>query len=136
MASFPLDELRTAYEDLLRVSEECAAAGDFNAYAELFTEDCTYVEHVFGEMHGREAVREWIVPLMKEPLNAVMTYTRAIGSSSTRRTAGSFCVREPTCLSSVTGSITRPRTGRGWTTWATGCGLDKKTSTTRRTGRP
>jgi hypothetical protein len=75
MAAFPLEVLRTAYEDLLRVSEECRASGDFNAYADLFTEDCTYVEHVFGEMHGREAVREWIVPLMNEPLFAVMTYS-------------------------------------------------------------
>ena len=28
-----------------------------------------------ARMHGREAVRQWIVPLMKEPPNSLMTYT-------------------------------------------------------------
>jgi SnoaL-like domain len=30
----------------------------------LFTEDVHYVEHVYGEMRGREAVRKWIGELM------------------------------------------------------------------------
>ena len=75
MATSSPAELRAAYEVFSRVSDECAASADYNAFADLFTDDCTYVEHVFGEMHGREAVREWIVPLMKEPLNRLMTYT-------------------------------------------------------------
>ena len=65
MPAFPHDELIAAYEMFARVSDECAAADDYNAFADLFTEDCVYVEHAFGEMHGREAVRNWIVPLMK-----------------------------------------------------------------------
>jgi uncharacterized protein (TIGR02246 family) len=75
VARFPLDELREAFDHFARVSDDCAAARDYNAFADLFTEDCTYVEHVFGEMHGREAVRAWIVPLMKESPNDLMTYT-------------------------------------------------------------
>jgi hypothetical protein len=75
MATFSLDELRTAFEQFARVSDECAVSADFNAFADLFTEDCTYVEHVFGEMHGRESVRRWIVPLMREYPNTLMTYT-------------------------------------------------------------
>ncbi len=65
MATFTLDEIREAYENFKRVSDECGASADYDAFADLFTEDCVYVEHVFGEMHGREAVRQWIVPLMK-----------------------------------------------------------------------
>jgi uncharacterized protein (TIGR02246 family) len=62
---FPLHELKDAYENFKQVSDRSAATADYNAFADLFTEDCIYVEHVFGEMHGREAVRRWIVPLMK-----------------------------------------------------------------------
>ena len=75
MPTFSLDELRGAFEQFARVSDECAISADFNAFADLFTEDCTYVEHVFGEMHGRQAVRQWIVPLMTEYPNSLMTYT-------------------------------------------------------------
>ena len=72
MTSFSLGELRAAFEQFSRVSDACAASGDYNAFADLFTEDCTYIEHVFGEMHGREAVRRWIVPLMKQHPNDQM----------------------------------------------------------------
>ena len=69
------DELRVEYEHFSLVSDGCAASADYNAFADLFTEDCTYIEHVFGEMRGREAVRQWIVPLMKQYPNDQMTYT-------------------------------------------------------------
>jgi uncharacterized protein (TIGR02246 family) len=75
MTTYPIGDLREAYETFSRVSDECAASADYNAFADLFTEDCTYIEHVFGEMHGREAVRQWIVPLMTEYPTNQMTYT-------------------------------------------------------------
>jgi SnoaL-like domain len=75
MTTQPISELREAYDHFSRVSDECAASADYNAFADLFTTDCTYIEHVFGEMLGREAVREWIVPLMKMYPNDQMTYT-------------------------------------------------------------
>lgn len=76
MPRFPPEELREAYEHFRAVSDECAATADYNAFAELFTDDCTYIEHVFGEMHGREAVRSWIVPLMKAyPNDQMARYT-------------------------------------------------------------
>jgi uncharacterized protein (TIGR02246 family) len=75
MAKYPIEELRGAFEHFSRVSDDCAASADYSAFADLFTEDCTYVEHVFGEMHGRETVRQWIVPLMRQHPNDQMTYT-------------------------------------------------------------
>ena len=72
MPKFTPDELLGAYETFKRVSDACAESGDYNAFADLFTEDCVYIEHVFGEMHGSEAVRDWIVPLMRDPINAEM----------------------------------------------------------------
>ena len=64
MAKFPLAEIVDAYETFKVVSDECCVSSDYNAFADLFTEDCVYVEHGFGVMHGRDAVRAWIVPLM------------------------------------------------------------------------
>ena len=76
MPAFPLEEIRHAYEHFVAVSDKCAATADYNAFADLFTEDCTYVEHVFGEMRGREEVRSWIVPLMKTyPNDQMVGYT-------------------------------------------------------------
>jgi hypothetical protein len=75
MTRYPISELREAYVLFSRVSDECAASADYNAFADLFTSDCAYIEHVFGEMLGREAVREWIVPLMQMYPNDQMTYT-------------------------------------------------------------
>ena len=39
---------------------------DWNAWADLFTEDVVYDERVLGTMHGRETIRAWIVPLMEQ----------------------------------------------------------------------
>jgi uncharacterized protein (TIGR02246 family) len=76
MPHFPPDEVREAYENFKVVSDRCASTADYNAFAELFTEDCTYIEHAFGDMHGREEVRAWIVPLMKDyPINQMERYT-------------------------------------------------------------
>ena len=72
MPRYPIAELRQAYEHFKEVSDQCAATADYNAFADLFTDGCTYVEHAFGEMHGREEVRNWIVPLMRDPINAEM----------------------------------------------------------------
>jgi hypothetical protein len=69
---YPIAELRQAYEHFKEVSDQCAATADYNAFADLFTEPCTYIEHAFGEMHSREEVRNWIVPLMRDPINAEM----------------------------------------------------------------
>ncbi len=41
---------------------QSAASGD--AWAGKFTEDVHYVEHAYGEVHGREAVRDWITRVM------------------------------------------------------------------------
>jgi hypothetical protein len=73
---FPFDEIRQAYETFKTVSDRCATSADYNAFADLFTEDCIYVEHVYGEMRGREEVRAWIVPLMQTyPIDQMERYT-------------------------------------------------------------
>jgi hypothetical protein len=44
---------------------EVQQAGDWSAYADLFTEEGVYVEHHFGNLRGREAIRSWLVPVME-----------------------------------------------------------------------
>ena len=51
MGSFSLQELQNQYENFKRISDRCAQTADYNAFADLFTDDCVYIEHVFGEMH-------------------------------------------------------------------------------------
>jgi uncharacterized protein (TIGR02246 family) len=45
---------------------ERAAAGDWSAWADQFTEDALYVEHEYGELRGREAIRAWITHTMTQ----------------------------------------------------------------------
>jgi hypothetical protein len=61
MAAFPHDEIEAAF---IRYWRAGAVGEDWDAWADRFTEDAVYVEHVLGTMHGREAIRAWIKPIM------------------------------------------------------------------------
>lgn len=58
------DEIERAFAHYQAVAAEAGRTGDWNPWADLFTEDATYVEHLFGEMRGREQIREWITKTM------------------------------------------------------------------------
>ena len=62
MAAFDRDELEAAFRTYWRTG---AVGEDWDAWANLFAEDCTYFEHYYGSMQGREAVRAWIKPVME-----------------------------------------------------------------------
>jgi ketosteroid isomerase-like protein len=47
-----------------RYLETGAYNRDWNAWADLFTEDAIYVETQYGTFHGREAIRSWITGVM------------------------------------------------------------------------
>ncbi len=61
MGKYGRDEIEQAFRRYWRTG---AVAEDWDAWADLFTEDCTYVEHWYGSLAGREAVRAWIKPVM------------------------------------------------------------------------
>jgi hypothetical protein len=64
MGRWTRDELEDAFANYRRTALEAGNSGDWNAWAELFTEDATYVEHHYGTMGGREAIRRWICDTM------------------------------------------------------------------------
>jgi hypothetical protein len=64
MPRFSRAELESALATYNAARDRASATGDWNIWAELFTEDAHYVEHAYGEMHGREAIRAWITGVM------------------------------------------------------------------------
>jgi uncharacterized protein (TIGR02246 family) len=66
-------EIERAFEHYQATVREITGSGDWSRFADLFTEDATYVEHLFGEMHGREAIRSWITKTMSRFPGDVMT---------------------------------------------------------------
>jgi len=63
MAPFSRDELEHAFQ---RYWQTGAVGERWDDWADLFTEDAEYVEHVLGNLTGREAIRNWIKPIMEE----------------------------------------------------------------------
>jgi hypothetical protein len=61
MSQWSGDELEHAFRTYWRTG---AVGEDWDAWCDLFTEDVSYVEHMYGSMQGRENVRRWIVPVM------------------------------------------------------------------------
>jgi hypothetical protein len=62
----PVDqnELQNAFDAYVAAVDEIARSGDWARFADLFTEDATYCEHVYGDFTGREEIRPWIVKTM------------------------------------------------------------------------
>ena len=64
MPRFTRQELKQALAVFNAARDRASETGDWNIWAELFTEDAHYIEHAYGEMHGREAIRAWIRDVM------------------------------------------------------------------------
>ena len=64
MAKFSLAELRDALRIYNAARDQACKTGDWNVWADLFTDDAEYIEHAFGTFKGRERIREWITKVM------------------------------------------------------------------------
>ena len=73
MSGYTRDEMERAYAHYRAVAAEAGASGQWDAWADLFTEDAEYIEHLYGTFKGRETIRTWISTTMAEPLNREMT---------------------------------------------------------------
>ena len=75
MTHWAREELEQAFETYQRVAAEAGRTGDWASWADLFTEDAEYVEHLYGTMRGREAIRAWISETMSTyPGNAMPAF--------------------------------------------------------------
>ena len=63
MSRWSRDELEEAFRTYWRTG---AVGEDWDAWADLFTEDADYREHILGPKMGREAIRAWIKPIMAQ----------------------------------------------------------------------
>jgi len=61
MSGFPRSEVEAAWRHFVAVGD----SGDWNAWAELHSEDGIWVEHHLGTIEGREAIRSTIVEVMR-----------------------------------------------------------------------
>jgi ketosteroid isomerase-like protein len=57
-------ELEEAFARYQEAALTAGRTGDWSAWADQFTEDATYIEHHYGTMGGREAIRRWITETM------------------------------------------------------------------------
>jgi ketosteroid isomerase-like protein len=64
MGQWSREEIEAAFQHQQQVVVEIGSSWDWSRYADLFTEDATYVEHAYGNLRGREQIREWIVSTM------------------------------------------------------------------------
>ena len=63
MGKFGRDEIEQAFQHYW---ETGAVHENWEGFANNFTQDVRYIEHVLGTMNGRESVRNWIIPIMEE----------------------------------------------------------------------
>ena len=66
-------ELQRAHDNYVAVAAEAGRSGNWRPWADLFTEDAVYIEHLFGRFEGRERIFEWISKTMAEWPNTEMT---------------------------------------------------------------
>jgi ketosteroid isomerase-like protein len=64
MGQWSREEIEAAFKQHEQVVVEIGNSWDWSRYADEFTEDATYVEHVYGRFEGRENIRDWIVSTM------------------------------------------------------------------------
>jgi len=74
MGRWSRQELEEAFENYQATALRAGTSGDWGPWADLFTEDATYVEHLYGTIGGREAIRRWIQRTMSTPPNDEMKY--------------------------------------------------------------
>ena len=74
MGKWSRSELEDAFENYQGLALAAGTSGDWNAWADQFTVDATYIEHHYGTLGGREAIRTWISETMAQPINCEMKY--------------------------------------------------------------
>ncbi len=61
----PREEILAEFEKYRERGALAVATGDWDQWADQFTEDADYYEHHYGRFSGQDAIREWITGVMK-----------------------------------------------------------------------
>lgn len=64
MPSFDRAEMEEAFARYQEAANRAGATGDWRPWVECFVPDVHYVEHLYGEFHGRDQLLEWITATM------------------------------------------------------------------------
>jgi ketosteroid isomerase-like protein len=62
MGEFGREEIRAAWENRMALQD----ADDWHGFGMTFTQDAVYLEHHEGNFRGRDAILDWLVPVMKQ----------------------------------------------------------------------
>jgi hypothetical protein len=66
MGAWTRQELEAGFERYQAQVRRSVETSDWSHFADLFTDDATYVEHAYGTFHGRDEIRAWVVKTMTE----------------------------------------------------------------------
>jgi len=70
MGRWSREELESAFDNYRAMGKKAGTTGDWTVWADLFTEDATYVEHMGGVFGGRDALLRLMGDAMsKSPMN-------------------------------------------------------------------
>jgi hypothetical protein len=58
------EEIEETFQHHQDAVVEIGKAWDWSRYGDLFTDDATYTEHLYGKMAGRKRISEWIASTM------------------------------------------------------------------------
>ena len=64
MPRFTREEIEAAFQHYEATARLASETNDWSIWADLFTVDATYWEHLYGRMNGREEIRAWITTTM------------------------------------------------------------------------
>jgi hypothetical protein len=66
MALFSRAELEREFEVYQGRGRLAGQTADWSRWADQFTTDAVYIEHLYGRFEGREAIRQWITSTMSQ----------------------------------------------------------------------
>ena len=62
---FPREEIEAEFAKYRERAQTAVKTGDWDPWANQFTEDARYFEHHYGKFYGREEIRTWINGVMQ-----------------------------------------------------------------------
>ena len=74
MGRWSRQELEEAFDHYQEMGRKAGTSGDWRCWADLFTEDATYVEHQAGTFGGREAIYNSFSKAMTPPYDEMIYF--------------------------------------------------------------